>query len=178
MLYINANVKNLERWYRWGSLQGRNRHADREQMCDTVGKGRVRFTGRLGLTYIQSACQVTSVVSTLWNPMDHSRPCSSVHGIFHTRTLEWVAIPFSRGSSLLRDRTQVSCTVGRFFTLWSTREVWQRPGNSANFQQHGGKNWEREDLGLYLDSISLLKLFFFLNNEVRVNELNYTSCIN
>ena len=30
--------------------------------------------------------------------------------------LEWFAISFSRGSSRLRDQTQVSCTVGRFFT--------------------------------------------------------------
>ena len=29
-----------------------------------------------------------------------------------TRILEWVAFPFSRGSSQLRDRTQVSCIAG------------------------------------------------------------------
>ena len=32
------------------------------------------------------------------------------------RILEWVAFPFSRGSSLPRDQTQVSCTAGRFST--------------------------------------------------------------
>ena len=36
---------------------------------------------------------------TICNPMDYSLPGSSVHGIFQARTLEWVAIPFSRGSS-------------------------------------------------------------------------------
>ena len=36
------------------------------------------------------------------------------------RILEWVAIPFSRGSSQPRDRTQVSYTVDRFFTIWAT----------------------------------------------------------
>ena len=40
----------------------------------------------------------------------------SVHGILQARILEWVAIPFSRGSSLPRDRTQVSRIAGRFFT--------------------------------------------------------------
>ena len=46
--------------------------------------------------------------------MDHSLPGSSVHGILQARTLEWVAIPFSRGSSLPRDGTRVSCTAGGF----------------------------------------------------------------
>ena len=36
---------------------------------------------------------------TLCNPMDSSLPGFSVHGIFRARILEWVAIPFSRGSS-------------------------------------------------------------------------------
>ena len=35
---------------------------------------------------------------TLWNPTDCSLPGSSVHGILQARILEWVAIPFSRGS--------------------------------------------------------------------------------
>ena len=46
---------------------------------------------------------------------------SSIHGILQARILEWVAISFSRGSSQLRDRTQVSCTAGRLFTVWATR---------------------------------------------------------
>ena len=37
--------------------------------------------------------------------------------------LEWVAFCFSRGSSQLRDQTQVSCIAGRFFTTWATREA-------------------------------------------------------
>ena len=40
---------------------------------------------------------------TLCNPMDYSPPGSSIHGISQTRILEWVAIPFSRGSSQPRD---------------------------------------------------------------------------
>ena len=46
---------------------------------------------------------------TLCDPIDFSPLGSSVHGILQARILEWVAIPFSRGSSQPRDRTQVSC---------------------------------------------------------------------
>ena len=53
---------------------------------------------------------------TLCDPMDCSPPGSSVQGIFQARILEWVAFPFSRGSSQPRDQTQVSCIVGGFFT--------------------------------------------------------------
>ena len=48
---------------------------------------------------------------------------SLVHEIFQARILEWVAIPFSRGSSQPRDQTKVSCTEGRFFTILATREA-------------------------------------------------------
>ena len=49
---------------------------------------------------------------TLCNPMDYT-----VHGILQARILEWVAFPFSRGSSQPRDRTQVSRLAGRFFAI-------------------------------------------------------------
>ena len=39
------------------------------------------------------------------------------------KTLEWVVIPFSRGSSQPRDQTLVSCIIGRVFTIWATREA-------------------------------------------------------
>ena len=52
--------------------------------------------------------------------MDCSLPGSS-HGIFQARVLEGVAISFSIGSSPPRGRTQVSCIVGRHFTIWATR---------------------------------------------------------
>ena len=52
----------------------------------------------------------------LCDPMDFSQPGSSVHGILQARILEWVALPFSRGSSQPRDGTQVSHISGRFFT--------------------------------------------------------------
>ena len=45
------------------------------------------------------------------------------HGIPQARILEWVAIPFSRGSSQPRDGIQISCIEGGFFTSWATREA-------------------------------------------------------
>ena len=47
----------------------------------------------------------------------------SVHGIFQSRILQWVAIPFFRVSSRPRDQTWVSCIAGRFCTIWATREA-------------------------------------------------------
>ena len=55
---------------------------------------------------------------TLYDPMDYT-----VHGILQTRILEWVAVPFSTGSSQPRDRTQVSRMEGGFFTSWATTEA-------------------------------------------------------
>ena len=50
---------------------------------------------------------------TLCNPL----------GILQARILEWVAVPFSRGSSQPRSRTQVSCIARGFFTSWATRVI-------------------------------------------------------
>ena len=71
---------------------------------------------RSGLDPTNSVSVSCSVVPTVCDPLDCSPRGSSVHGIFHARILEWVAISSSRGSSRPRDRTQVSCTAGRFFT--------------------------------------------------------------
>ena len=49
--------------------------------------------------------------------MDYSPPGSSVHGILQARILEWVAIPFSRGSSQPKDGSWVFRIAGRFFTI-------------------------------------------------------------
>ena len=62
--------------------------------------------------------KVTQSCLTLWYPMYYR-----VHGILQARILEWVAFPFSRGSSQHRGRTQVSCTAGWFFTIWVTSKA-------------------------------------------------------
>ena len=64
---------------------------------------------------IRKALKVIQSCPTLCNPMVYI-----VHGILQAIILEWGAFPFSRGSSQHRDRTQVSRTVGRFFTSWAT----------------------------------------------------------
>ena len=68
-------------------------------------------------------CLVAQSGLTLCDPMDCSVPGSSDNGVLQARILEWVAIPFSRGSSQPRDETWVSCIAGRFFTVWATREA-------------------------------------------------------
>ena len=55
---------------------------------------------------------VTQLFLTLGHSMDYRLPSSSVHVIFQARILEWVAIPFSRGSSQPRNQTQVFCITG------------------------------------------------------------------
>ena len=62
--------------------------------------------------------KVAQSCPTLSDPMDYT-----VHGILQAIILEWVAVPFFRGSSQPRDQTQVSCIAGRFFTSWATREA-------------------------------------------------------
>jgi len=71
----------------------------------------------------ESESEVAQSCLTLCDPMDCSLPGSSIHGIFQTRILKWVAISFSRESSQLRDQTQVSCIAGRLLTIWAIREV-------------------------------------------------------
>ena len=66
----------------------------------------------------EAKVKVAQSCPTLCDPMDYT-----VHGILQARILEWIAFPFSRASSQPRDRTQVSCIAGGFFTSWSTREA-------------------------------------------------------
>ena len=60
----------------------------------------------------------TKYKRSLCDPMDYP-----FHGILQARILEWVAFPFSGGSSQPRDPTQVSHIAGGFFTSWTTREA-------------------------------------------------------
>ena len=90
---------------------------------------------------------------TLFDPMDCSLPSSSVHGICQARTLEWVAIPFSRGSSWPWNQTQVSYLTGRFFTIWATREA---PQNHHMIQQFHFWVYIQRKGNHYLEKISAL----------------------
>ena len=84
---------------------------------------------------------VCQLCLTLCDPMDCSLPGSSVHGILQARTLERVVISSFRESSWPRDRTQVSCTAGGFFTIWAT-------GNKIWNQLSQKSWWEGEHLDL------------------------------
>ena len=55
--------------------------------------------------------EIAQLCLTLSNPMGYTVP-----GILQARILEWVAFPFSKGSSKPRNQTGVSCIAGRFFT--------------------------------------------------------------
>ena len=65
---------------------------------------------------------VVQLYPTLCEPVDCSLPGFSVHGILQGRIPEWLAIPFSKGCSQLRDQIQVSCIAGRFFYHLSHQE--------------------------------------------------------
>ena len=75
------------------------------------------------------------------NPMDYSPPASSVHGILQARILEWVTIPFSRGSSGPSDQTLISCIAGGFFTIWATREAHRYSVGSIPLENPGWYEW-------------------------------------
>ena len=67
--------------------------------------------------------KVAQSCPTLWEPMDYT-----IHGILQTRTLEWVAFPFSSGSSQPRNGTRVSCIAEGYF---STRAIREAPKEST-----------------------------------------------
>ena len=103
-----------------------------------------------------------SVVSDSLRP-----PWTTVHGILQARIQEWVAFPFSRGSSQPRDRTQVFCIAGRFFT---TSTPWEdrNPSKSESLsvmpgplRPHGLYSpWNSPDQNTGVGSLSLLQGIF------------------
>ena len=99
---------------------------------------------------------------TLCDPMDYSLPVSSVHGILQARTLEWVAILFSREYSWLRDQTQVSCIAGRFFTVWVTKKA---PANAEDGRDESLIPGLRRSLGV--ENGTLFQYFCLKNSRDR-----------
>ena len=106
--------------------------------CDSWGRKELDTTERLNwteLSLIFAKCspriyqsledskwklwvKVTQSCLTLCDPMGYT-----VHGILQAGILEWIAFPFSRGSSQPRDPSQVSRIAGGFFTNWATGEA-------------------------------------------------------
>ena len=66
---------------------------------------------KVGVKVKRKKVKVTQSFLTLWDPVDYT-----VHGILQVRILEWIAFPFSSGSSQPRDRTEVSHIARKFFT--------------------------------------------------------------
>ena len=92
---------------------------------------------------------------TVCNPRDYT-----VHGILQARILEWIAFPFSRGSSQPRDRTQVSCIADRRFTVWATIQ------NSTSFVLSIGIHF----IFLYIFNVNVLyTLTDYKLLEIRIN---------
>ena len=81
--------------------------------------------------------QSLSHIRLFVTPWTVARQAPLSRGILQARTLEWVAMPSSRGSSQLRDRTQVSRTAGRFFTNWATREAVKTMIDEINAHESG-----------------------------------------
>ena len=89
--------------------------------CDSWGHRELDTTERLNWTELMKVnVKVVHSYLTLCDLMD-----STVHGILQARIWEWVAFPFSRGSSQPRDWIEVSRIAGGFFTSWATREAQQ-----------------------------------------------------
>ena len=79
-----------------------------------------------------------SVYLILCNPMDYSLQGSLVHGILQERILQWITIPFSRGSFQPRDGTWISCIARRLFTTKPQGKALPTKSNSqiCNFPIH------------------------------------------
>ena len=81
---------------------------------------------REALIHVGACARMCQFCLTLYDPKDYSMPGSSVREIPKARMLQWVTIPFSRGSSWPRDQTHVfyvSC-IGRWvFTSSTTWEA-------------------------------------------------------
>ena len=97
----------------------------------TDGRGRAgcvtrrdfRVNGLLQLPDLLLCVLSRSVMSNSVTPWTVACQAPVSTGILQARTLEWVAMPSSRGSSQPRDQTQVSRIAGGFFTIWASREA-------------------------------------------------------
>ena len=97
---------------------------------------------------------VSQLCPTLCNPMFCSPPGSSVHGFLQARTLDWVAVPSSRGCSPSRDWihvSHISSLVSRFFTSSAT---WEFPVIMSR-HGHSEQMWGEADIMVREDAINV-----------------------
>ena len=111
---------------------------------------------------------VAQLCPTLCDPVDCSPLGSSVLGMLQARVPEWVAIPFSRGSSQPKDQTWVSRIVGRFFYHLSHQGNTNNVEFSIKYRDEDSlsyltSNWKpRRDFSKMLTIKELSFFFFFL----------------
>ena len=94
---------------------------DRQVMVER--SDRMWSTGEGNGKPLKYSCMHAQLYPILFDPMECRLPGSFVYVTLQARTLQWVAIPFSRGSSQPRKLTQIDHIAGRFFTMWATRET-------------------------------------------------------
>ena len=83
----------------------------------------------------------------------------TVHGTLQAGILQWVAFPFSTGSSQPRNRTRVFCIAGRSFTNWAIREVSQQEwGQIHNQLKTPGLQSERLGFKFHLFHLLICKI--------------------
>ena len=152
-----------------------------DQLCVFTGQWQIQNQG--SVTTLSSYILLPflllfnhQVVSSSLQPMESSSPPGSlVHGISKAKILEWVAISFSRESSLPKDRTHISCLAGGFFTT-EPPVILILSNKSAGlvFNQHNATE-KPENLSIYiLDQIEETILFKLQFNENYV-ESHYSS---
>ena len=116
---------------------------------------------------------------TLWDPMDCSPLDSSVHGILQARTLEWVVMPSSRGSSWPRDRAPVSCgscTGRRVLYRWATTEAQSNhtPIGMFKNKMSSGKGKQKDHQCLQPANDLLMSSSLFFRQHPPLRELTYS----
>ena len=112
-VHVILQARILE-WVAVPFSRGSSQPRDRTQVSHIAGG----FFTSLATREAQVKVKVTQLCPTLCNPIDYI-----VHGILQARILEWVAFPFSRGSSQPRKWTGISCIAGGFLTSWAIRSL-------------------------------------------------------
>ena len=106
LVIANTLFQQYERiLYTWTSPEGQYRNQIDYIICSQRWRNSV-----------WSEVKVAQSCLIFCDPMNYT-----IHGILQARILEWVSIPFSRGSFQSRDQSQVSLIAGRFFTSWANR---------------------------------------------------------
>ena len=75
---------------------------------ETVSANHISEDGLVSRIFVCMHAKSLQLCPTLCGPMNCSPPGASIHGILQATILEWVAMPFSGGSSRPRDGTRIS----------------------------------------------------------------------